>query len=57
MLVHKTMPTSCREDLMLDGSKSSSLYSVGKNVPLVTGTNIGIFVSCVNVYTPEAINN
>ena len=35
VLVHLAMPTSCREDLMLDGTKSS-LYSVGKNVPLVT---------------------
>ena len=35
MLVHLTLPTSCREDLMLGGTKSS-LYSVGKDVPLVT---------------------
>ena len=35
MLVHLNLSTSCREDLTLDGTKSS-LYSVGKNVPLVT---------------------
>ena len=35
MLVHLAMLTLCREDLMLDGT-ISSLYSVGKNVPLVT---------------------
>ena len=35
MLVHLAMPTSCREDLMLDGT-TSSLYNIGKNVPLVT---------------------
>ena len=34
-LVGRVSASSCREDLMLDGTKSS-LYSVGKNVPLVT---------------------